>query len=126
MPKLRTLEICGFRSFASEQRLTFKKQSLSLIWASNSQGKTSIAEAIEFLFTGTTNRRELMGGAKSEFKGMLRNVHLDPKASVWVKATITDDAGTEHVACRTLVSDYTAEKECASRSSPSTVCQLPT
>ena len=113
MPKLRTLEICGFRSFVSEQRLTFESN-LSLIWASNSQGKTSIAEAIEFLFTGTTNRRELLGGAKSEFEGMLRNVHLASDASVWVKATIADDAGNEHIACRTLVSDYTAEKECTS------------
>jgi hypothetical protein len=111
VPKLRALEICGFRSFVTEQRLTFESN-LALVWASNSQGKTSIAEAIEFLFTGTTNRRELLGGAKSEFESSLRNAHLAASAPVWVKATIADDAGEEHVACRTLTADYTADKDC--------------
>ena len=111
MPKLRALEVCGFRSFVSEQRLSFDSD-LALVWASNSQGKTSLAEAIEFLFTGTTNRRELLGGAKSEFERALRNAHIDPAAPVWVKATLVDDAGKEHVVTRTLITDYTADKEC--------------
>jgi len=111
MPRLRALEVCGFRSFVTEQRLTFESN-LALVWASNSQGKTSLAEAIEFLFTGTTNRRELIGGAKSEFERALRNAHIDPSAPVWVRATIADDGGAERVVTRTLVKDYTADKEC--------------
>jgi len=111
MPRLRTLEICGFRSFATPQALSFDTN-LGFVWASNSQGKTSIAEAVEFLITGTTNRRELLGGAKAEFDSSLRNVHIAADAPVWVKAEIEDDAGVAHHVCRELVSDYTAELEC--------------
>ncbi len=113
MPRLRTLEICGFRSFVKPQSLSFEAN-LAFVWASNSQGKTSIAEAVEFLFTGTTSRRELLGGAKAEFDSSLRNVHLDKSDPVWVKAEIEDDSGTKHDVCRTLVSDYTADQQCVS------------
>jgi recombinational DNA repair ATPase RecF len=59
MPVLEWLEVTGFRSFAQRQRLDFGSD-LALVWGPNSQGKTSIAEAIEFLLTGGTIRRELL------------------------------------------------------------------
>lgn len=58
MPTLVWIEITGFRSFSVAQRLDFTEP-LALIWGGNSQGKTSIAEAIEFLLTGDTVRRTL-------------------------------------------------------------------
>jgi len=113
MPRLRWLEICGFRVFADAQRLDFSND-VTLIWGPSSQGKTSVAEAIEFLMTGAIIRRELLGGAKAEFERCLRNVHLDPNAPVWVKAGIADEDGREHQVCRTLSADYTGERECES------------
>lgn len=113
MPKIQKLEICGFRAFGEVQTLDFQSN-LALIWGFNSQGKTSVAEALEFLLTGTNIRRELLGGAKSEYEGSLRNVHLPATAPVWIKAQIVDDLGAPYEVCRTLVRDYTADSECVS------------
>lgn len=113
MPRLRALEIIGFRAFAEPQRLEFESE-LALVWAPNSQGKTSIAEAIEFLLTGRTARRELLGGAKAEFDAALRNAHLNRAAPVTVRAWICDEAGAEHEVCRTLTADYEGDQDCQS------------
>ena len=113
MPKLQWLEICGFRSFGERQRLDFDGD-LALVWGPNSQGKTSIAEAIEFLLTGATIRRDMLGGAKAEFDACLRNVHLPSTAPVWVKAGVMGTDGLEHEVERVLDADYTADQECAS------------
>ena len=114
MTKIKRIEICGFRSFREPQALVFESN-LSIVWAVNSQGKTSVAEAMEFLFTGRTTRRELLGGAKSEFERCLRNVHLDESDPVWVSADIARDDGTVAKVVRALVTDYTAERECVSK-----------
>jgi DNA repair exonuclease SbcCD ATPase subunit len=113
MPTIEWLEIEGFRSFAEPQRLEFTG-GLVLVWGANSQGKTSIAEAIEFLFTGATVRRELLGGAKAEFDGCLRNAHLAASARVAVRAGIRDADGDLHEVERVLVRDYTADADCES------------
>ncbi len=36
---------------------------MSVVWGPNSQGKTSLAEAFEFLSTGDTARREMLASA---------------------------------------------------------------
>jgi RecF/RecN/SMC family protein len=113
MPPLEWLEIEGFRSFAESQRLEFS-EGLALVWGANSQGKTSVAEAIEFLFTGATVRRELLGGAKAEFDGCLRNAHLPADATVAVRAGIRDADGGVHEVERLLDRDYTADADCES------------
>ncbi len=113
MPKLQQLEICGFRAFGTPQTFSFESD-LAVIWGFNSQGKTSVAEAVEFLLTGATIRRDMLGGAKAEHEGSLRNVHRSVGDPVWVRATILDEAGNAHEAVRTLVTDYTAEADCQS------------
>jgi hypothetical protein len=110
---IRWLEICGFRAFATPQRLEFSGK-IALISGPNSQGKTSIAEAVEFLLCGETLRRALLGGAKAEFEASLRNAHLEPTAPVWVKGGILGDDGVVHEVIRTLTLDYGADGECAS------------
>jgi RecF/RecN/SMC N terminal domain len=110
---IRWLEICGFRAFTTPQRLEFASR-LALISGPNSQGKTSIAEAVEFLLCGETLRRALLGGAKAEFEASLRNAHLDPAAPVWVKAGVVADDGAVHEVTRTLTRDYGADGECDS------------
>jgi DNA repair exonuclease SbcCD ATPase subunit len=107
------LEITGFRSFVATQRLDFTGD-LTLVWGPNSQGKTSIAEAIEFLLTGGTVRRELLGGAKAEFEACLRNAHGSQDAAVVVRAGIRDRSGDVHEVIRTLTRDYAADADCDS------------
>ena len=114
MPRLRRLELAGFRSFGEPRTLTFEGP-CAVISGPNSQGKTAVVEAIEFLLTGMTVRRELLGGAKAEFDRSLRNVHLPADSAVWVEAELEDDAGTPHVVRRELLADYTGQDECGSR-----------
>ena len=113
MAILEWLEITGFRSFAEMQRLDFSGD-LALVWGPNSQGKTSIAEAIEFLLTGGTIRRELLGGAKAEFDSCLRNAHLPDDAPVVVKAGIRDQNAELREVERALTRDYAADADCES------------
>jgi RecF/RecN/SMC N terminal domain len=111
---LTWLEICGFRSYVSPQRFDFDG-ALTVIDGANSQGKTSTAEAIEFLLTGTTVRRQLLGGAKAEFAECLRNAHIASNAPVWVRAGLVGSDGVEHTVERVLEADYTAENDCQTR-----------
>jgi len=104
---LTWLEICGFRSYAEPQRFDFDGV-LTVVDGANSQGKTSTAEAIEFLLTGTTVRRQLLGGAKAEFAECLRNEHIDANAPVWVRAGIVGSDEVGHIVERVLEADYTA------------------
>src|SRR4051794_16982636 len=110
---LTWLEICGFRSYAEPQRFDFDGV-LTVVDGANSQGKTSTAEAIEFLLTGTTVRRQLLGGAKAEFADCLRNAHIDANARGWGRAGLVGSDGGEHTGERGLVADYTTEDECQS------------
>lgn len=111
MPTLAWIEITGFRSFSVTQRLDFTEP-LSLVWGGNSQGKTSIAEAIEFLVTGDTVRRTLLGGDRTEYHSSLRCVHHPDGDAVVVSAGIVDGTGHEHRVERTLDQDYGRGQEC--------------
>ena len=114
MPCLKWLDVCGLRSFGLEQNLTFE-QPLALIWGGNSQGKTSIAEAIEFLLTGTVVRRLMLGGAKNEYDHSLRNVHHPVGEKMFVRAGIEDADGNVHTVERELISDFERNQDCRSR-----------
>lgn len=112
MPTLAWVEITGFRSFSVCQRLDFTG-ALSLVWGGNSQGKTSIAEAIEFLITGETVRRTLLGGDRTEYHSSLRCVHHPDEEPVVVSAGFVGPDGQEHRVERTLDHDYGRGQECA-------------
>lgn len=114
MEKTRRLEIKGFRAFGAQSQLLEFGGPMAVIWGPNSQGKTSLAEAIEFLLTGKTVRRELVASAKREFAEALRNAHLPQAEEVVVAAEIEDAQGRVHRIERRLVRDYTGRDPCQS------------
>ena len=113
-PKLIKLEIRGFRAFGrKEQTLSFDS-ALAAIWAPNSQGKTSLAEALEFLLTGQIVRRQLVASTRDEFADALRNAHVPTSSSTYVEAEIAGADGKPHRVRRTLIADYAKRKDCQS------------
>lgn len=105
-PRVKKIEIQGFRSFGKLRQSCDLPDTVSVLWGGNSQGKTSFAEALEFLFTGQIARRELLASAKDEFSEALRNAHIAPEASVVVEADILCGDGKTRRLKRTLIEDY--------------------
>lgn len=114
MPRLKWLEVCGLRSFGIEQALIFDEE-IALVWGGNSQGKTGVAEAIEFLLSGTVVRPAMLGGAKNEYDRSLRNVYQPDGEPTVVRAGIEDGEGKERRVERTLTADFGRGQDCASR-----------
>jgi len=113
-PKIRSLTVKGFRSFGSAEQTLNVPGDLAVVWAPNSKGKTSLAEAIEFLLTGRISRRSLMSSTQEEFADALRNAHLDPAEDVFVAATLVGSDGSSHQLRRVLTHDYAKRQDCAS------------
>jgi len=114
MPKLKWIEIAGFRAFGENpQRMEFCSP-IAVGWGPNSQGKTSIAEAVEFLLTGSICRCELTASSQDEFADALRNAHLPPTAHVYVAACVQDSGPATHIIRRTLTQDYGKKSRCLS------------
>jgi len=112
---LEWVEVRGFRAFGSEARRMDLSSNLVVIHAGNSQGKTSLAEAVEFLVTGRSSRRDLFGGAKAEYNESLRNAHLPADDPVWVAAGIRSDDGVIREVRRELITDFSRAADCVSR-----------
>jgi hypothetical protein len=113
--KLRKIELQGFRSFGSSRQIVNLPDTVAALWGGNSQGKTSFAEAMEFLFTGQISRRELLASAKDEFSDSLRNAHIAPAVAVTVEAEFICADGKVRCLKRILVDDYKASAACSSR-----------
>lgn len=110
------LEVRGFRAFGTEPRRLDLDAPLTVVHGRNSQGKSSLAEALEFLLTGRSSRRDLLGGAKAEYHESLRNVHLPAgDQAVWVAAGLRGHDGDVHEVRRELVCDFAQGTECESR-----------
>ena len=114
MPRLKWVEVCGLRSFGVEQSLVFDEE-IALVWGGNSQGKTSVAEAIEFMLSGTVVRPAMLGGAKNEYDRSLRNAYQPDGELTVVRAGIEDREGTERRVVRELTADFGRWQSCASR-----------
>ena len=114
MPRINWVEIQGFRPFGKEPQKLIFASDVAVVWAANSQGKTSFAEAIEFLLTGSTCRCELTASAQDEFADSLRNAHMGDGIPVIVAASIRDTAGNDHILKRTLTEDYGKKHGCSS------------
>ena len=115
-PRLVSLEVRGFRAFGTEARNLQLDAPLVIVHAGNSQGKTSLAEAIEFLISGLSSRRDMLGGSKAEYHDSLRNAHLQPSdTDVYVQAIVRDAAGVTHEVRRELLCDFGQGTECDSR-----------
>jgi len=91
--KIKDITIQGFRGFNEERTIDFHDR-LTLIYAPNSYGKTSISEAFEWLLYGITSKVE-KADSKVEYKGSYRNRHLSESLTPFVKATFVDDNGNE-------------------------------
>lgn len=108
--KINKIAVKGFRSFREYKEFELSP-CLTLIFGDNSHGKTGLAEAIEFLFSGATTRRELRDTSKPEFKNSLKNVFLKDKDETFIDAWITlDDNSKIHIR-RILISDYPNSNE---------------
>lgn len=114
MPRIERLTVQGFRSFGKEPQILEFDAPLAIIWGPNSEGKTSLAEAFEFLFTGDIARRQLLSSALDEFADALCNAHLPDETPTFVEATICADDETSHTLRRTVTSDFTKIRPCTS------------
>jgi AAA domain len=114
--RLVSVEVRGFRAFGTEARQFDLDVPLAVVHAGNSQGKTSFAEALEFLFSGRSSRRDLLGGAKAEYHDSLRNAHMPGgDDGVYVEAVVRVEDGTTRRVRRELVCDFGPGVECDSR-----------
>jgi len=104
--RINNLTLQGFRSFGRSTQSLPLTTPIAVIQASNSQGKTSLAEAIEFLLTGEIVRRQLVASSQDEFADALRHAHLPANTPVFVEAQFLCNDGVERAVRRTLVSDY--------------------
>lgn len=104
--RLSKLDLTGFRSFGRAPQSFGLPDTIAVIWGGNSQGKTSLAEAVEFLFSGQIVRRDLLASAKDEFAEALRNAHIESTAPTRVEADILCLDGKVRRLSRTLVEDY--------------------
>lgn len=115
LSRIVRMRIRGFRSYGTEVREIELDSPITVIKGDNSQGKTATAEALEFLFTGRSSRRDLFGAAKAEYDRMLANVHLPRGDSdVWVEADVRCLNGIIRTVRRRLTADYSASSDCES------------
>ena len=104
--RITRIELQGFRSFGQARQILDLPDLSAVLWGGNSQGKTSFAEALEFLLTGQIVRRELLASTKDEFTEALKNAHISPTHGVIVEAHICCADGKVRKLTRTLVEDY--------------------
>ncbi|MCX6233480.1 MAG: AAA family ATPase [Bacteroidetes bacterium] len=86
--KIKSISIQGFRGFNEEKTINFHNR-LTLIYAPNSYGKTSISEAFEWLLYGITSKVE-KADSKDEYRGSYRNCHLTESLTPFVRAICVD------------------------------------
>jgi len=95
--RLKRIKIAGFRGFNDEQVIELDGD-LIIVSGDNHTGKTSLAEALEWLFLGYTARcrRGKDKYSKIEYRGIYRNIHYpdDKMAYVELKALHQEDVVT--------------------------------
>lgn len=112
--RIVSLEVRGFRAFGTDLARFDLDAPFTVVHGANSQGKTSLAEAIEFLISGRSSRRDLLGGAKAEYNDSLRNAHLPEDEQVYIEAVVRTVDGSLHIARRNLTGDFGRGAECDS------------
>jgi len=95
--RLKRIKIAGFRGFNDEQEVELDSN-LLIVSGDNHTGKTSLAEALEWLFFGYTVRcrRGKDQYSKIEYRDIYRNIHYrdDKRAYVELKVLHQDDVIT--------------------------------
>lgn len=101
--RLVELRISYFRGFrAASDSIDFDGD-LIVVEGANSSGKTSLAEALEWLFSGQLSRRS--SGHARELAGCITNEFRPTEEQTWVEAVLLVD-GERQVIRRILVQDY--------------------
>lgn len=113
--RVRKIDVQGFRSFGASRQSIALPDTVTALWGGNSQGKTSLAEAVEFLLTGQIARRELLASAKDEFSQSLRNAHIASAVPVFVEVEFACSDGTARKLRRTLVTDFDGSAACQTK-----------
>jgi hypothetical protein len=90
--RLSRLTIAGFRGFNEERTIDFDSP-LILLSAPNSHGKTSITEALEFLFFGETSK-VAHAQSREEYRDSYRNTHWPRDKAVYIEASVLETDGT--------------------------------
>src|SRR5512140_3074950 len=99
--KILDLTISDFRGFGRNQKPLDLDGGLVLFHGPNGYGKSSVAEAIEWLFYAATQRRQLGDAvSKTEYAGTYGNVHRSGPAEVSARVRMPD--GREYVLTRRL------------------------
>jgi hypothetical protein len=102
--KILDLTISDFRGFGRNRQPLDFEGGLVLFHGPNGYGKSSVAEAIEWLFYAATQRRQLGDAvSKTEYAGTYGNVHRSGPAEVSARVRMPD--GREHVLTRRLALD---------------------
>jgi recombinational DNA repair ATPase RecF len=74
--RLIDLTVKNFRGFGPSVATIDLSGDLVLLYGPNGHGKTSLTEAVEWLFYGTTKRRQRGEGfSKAEYAGTFANAH---------------------------------------------------
>jgi len=85
--KLKEITICGFRGFNKKQTISLDNN-VVLIYGLNGTGKSSLVEALEWLFWGDISRRE-RSSCKSEYMtNYLRNIHYEGEENPFVEVIV--------------------------------------
>jgi len=85
--RLKEITICGFRGFNKKQTISLDNN-IMLIYGSNGSGKSSLVEALEWLFWGDISRRE-RSSCKSEYMtNYLRNIHYEAEDNPFVEVVV--------------------------------------
>ena len=82
--RVEELSFRGFQGFNDESVLDVHDK-LTVVFAPNSFGKTSICEGLEWLLYGSTSRIR-QADFKTEYSGSYRNVHVPGDVDTWVRA----------------------------------------
>ena len=119
--ELKSMQINYFRGFGEAFSHVDMGGNLIVIEGRNSSGKTSLAEALEWLFSGHLSRRESSSsGNARELKQCITNTFRPISEDTWVSATFvsSSDEGKdeEFTLRRVLLEDYgtTAKATCKS------------
>lgn len=94
-----------FRAFGDKQTIQFS-QELTIFYGGNGTGKSSLAEALEWLFYGyTTRRRKGDKYSKTEYKNSYVNKKCPKDVIPYVEASLKFSDGMDHLLRREIFQD---------------------
>lgn len=116
--KITSLQPYYFRGFRRTESGVDFRGDLVVLDGRNSSGKTSLAEALEWLFTGQLQRRVMQEqGNPRELEGCVSNQLRPQDEKTWVEAQFEEKDSTKLTLRRVLVTDYgsTSTSRCNSQ-----------